>query len=157
MAKFLFVYRGGDESAEPSPEEIQQIIQVWMDWIGKGNRGGVGWSTAVPVWCPTARWSTPDLSVTDGPFAEAKELVGGYSIVEASRSRGCGGDRQGLPDAGGRRHRRGASVHGLRHRVRATVAPTVIDDAGAASPPQGEAALVDHFFRHESGQPRGGC
>ena len=25
-----------------------------------------------------------DLSVTDGPFAESKELVGGYSMVEAS-------------------------------------------------------------------------
>ena len=25
----------------------------------------------------------PDLSVTDGPFAEAKELVGGYSMVQA--------------------------------------------------------------------------
>ena len=25
----------------------------------------------------------PDLTVTDGPFAEAKELVGGFSIVEA--------------------------------------------------------------------------
>ena len=26
----------------------------------------------------------PDLTVIDGPFAESKELVGGYSIVEAS-------------------------------------------------------------------------
>ena len=26
----------------------------------------------------------PDLSVTDGPFAESKELIGGYSMVEAS-------------------------------------------------------------------------
>ena len=26
----------------------------------------------------------PDLTVIDGPFAESKELVGGYTIVEAS-------------------------------------------------------------------------
>ena len=30
MAKFMFVYRNGPGEQEPSPEEMQQAMQVWM-------------------------------------------------------------------------------------------------------------------------------
>lgn len=83
MAKFLFVYRGGEgDDAEMSPEEMQQIIQVWTDWIEGGTKAGwiVDGGTGLK---PVGKVVHPDLTVTDGPFAEAKELVGGFSIVEA--------------------------------------------------------------------------
>ena len=42
------------------------------------------------------RWSGGKISVTDGPFTEAKDLVGGFTLVEArdidqavELSRGC--------------------------------------------------------------------
>ena len=83
MAKFMFVYRGGHEDMEDaSPEEMQQVMQLWMDWIQSGIEagwmldGGDGLKPAGAV-------VHGDLSVTDGPFAESKELVGGYSMVEA--------------------------------------------------------------------------
>jgi len=83
MAKFLFVYRGGhDDEKEMSPEEMQQILQIWMDWIEGGTSAGwmVDGGTGLK---PDGKVVSPDLTVTDGPFAEAKELVGGFSVVEA--------------------------------------------------------------------------
>ncbi|QDT40720.1 YCII-related domain protein [Gimesia alba] len=83
MPKFMFVYRGGHEGMEhATPEEMQQVMQVWMDWI----QGGVeaGWLLdGGDGLKPEGAIVNADLSVIDGPFTESKELVGGYSMVEA--------------------------------------------------------------------------
>ena len=83
MAKFMFVYRGGDDGMEDfSPEQMQQVVQDWTDWITGGTEagwlldGGDGLK-------PEGLIVHPDLTVTDGPFVESKEFVGGYSMVEA--------------------------------------------------------------------------
>lgn len=82
MAKFLFVYRGGNDFETMSPEEMQQSMQRWMDWIQGGTEAGwlIDGGDALN---PGGAVVNPDLTVTDGPFAESKELVGGYSMVEA--------------------------------------------------------------------------
>ncbi|MCH9649343.1 MAG: YciI family protein [Deltaproteobacteria bacterium] len=84
MAKFMFLYRGGHEKMkEMSPEQMQQGVQAWMSWIQGGTDagwlldGGDGLNAEGQV-------VQSDLSVIDGPFAESKELVGGYSMVEAA-------------------------------------------------------------------------
>ena len=42
MAKFMFVYRGGQENYdEATPEQMQQMMQLWMDWIQVGNESGL--------------------------------------------------------------------------------------------------------------------
>ncbi|MEM7785926.1 MAG: YciI family protein [Planctomycetota bacterium] len=83
MAKFLFIYRDGPQTdVQPSPEEMQQAMQVWMDWIEKGTQDGwlVEGGDALK---PDGHIVHPDQTVTDGPFAESKELVSGYSIIQA--------------------------------------------------------------------------
>ena len=41
MPKFMFVYRGGHEDMEnASPEQMQQVMQMWMDWIQSGVEAG---------------------------------------------------------------------------------------------------------------------
>ena len=84
MPKFMFVYRGGHEGMEDAtPEQMQQVMQMWMDWIQEGTEAG--WMLdGGDALKPGGAIVNPDLSVTDGPFAESKELVGGYSMVEAS-------------------------------------------------------------------------
>ena len=83
MKDFLLVFRN-DYSAMPksSPEEMQAIMKQWMDWIGgiaaqnkltsPGNslKGG-------------GKVVRPDNVITDGPYTEIKELIGGYTIVKA--------------------------------------------------------------------------
>ena len=82
MAKFMFVYRNAEDQPEPSPEEMQQAMQVWMSWMEGGSKAGwlLDGGDALK---PSGRVIAPDSTVTDGPFAEAKELVSGYSMIEA--------------------------------------------------------------------------
>ncbi len=83
MPRYMFVYRGGHEAMEhASPEQMQQVTQAWMDWI----QGGVeaGWMLdGGDGLKPGGAIVNPDLSVTDGPLVESRELVGGYSMVQA--------------------------------------------------------------------------
>ena len=83
MAKFLFVYRGsGDAESKMTPDEMQQIMQKWGQWIGEAM--AKGWMIA-PGDALTMEGRVVDAKkvVTDGPFVESKEIVGGYSIVQA--------------------------------------------------------------------------
>ena len=82
MAKFMFVYRDAPDQPQPSPEEMQQAMKVWMDWIENGTKAG--WILdGGDALLPDGRLVSPDTTVTDGPFAESKELVSGYSMIEA--------------------------------------------------------------------------
>jgi hypothetical protein len=98
MAKFLFVYRGaGDAMAKLTPEEQQQHMQKWEKWIGEAMQKG--WmlnpgDALTPEGCVVNAKKV----VTDGPFVEAKEIVGGFSIVQtdslqdaAQLAKGCPG------------------------------------------------------------------
>lgn len=83
MAKFMFVYRGGDDgAAEMSPEKMQQVLQAWTAWIQGGMEAGwmVDGGDALQ---PHSRIVQAEGKITDGPFAESKELVGGFSMVQA--------------------------------------------------------------------------
>lgn len=84
MPKFMFVYRGGHEGMQDAtPEEMQQVMQLWMDWIEEGSQSG--WMLdGGDALTPNGAVVQADLSVTDGPFAESKELVGGYSLIQAA-------------------------------------------------------------------------
>jgi hypothetical protein len=83
MAKFLFVYRGsGEAEAKMSPDEMQQLMQKWSQWIQEAMTKG--WMIAPgDALTLEGRVVNAKKVVTDGPFVEAKEIVGGYSIVQA--------------------------------------------------------------------------
>lgn len=83
MKDYLFVFRN-DFAATPSgsPEEMQAVTQKWMDWIGGlaaknklTDRGNALSSVGKVV--------KPDNIITDGPYTEIKELIGGYTVVNA--------------------------------------------------------------------------
>ncbi len=83
MAKFMFLLRGGCEPRpEMTPEEMQQSMQMYMDWIQDGTESG--WILDAGNRLGAGAVVQPDLTVIDGPFAESKELVGGYMMVEAA-------------------------------------------------------------------------
>jgi hypothetical protein len=83
MAKFLFVYRrGGDVASKMTPEEMQQHMQKWHTWIGDGLQKG--WIIdSGDALTQEGRVVNAKKVVTDGPFVESKEIVGGFSIVQA--------------------------------------------------------------------------
>ncbi|MEM6690169.1 MAG: YciI family protein [Planctomycetota bacterium] len=94
-SKFMFVYRSAQDAsaAPPSPEEMQQIMTAWHQWfeaIGDSLVDGGDWLL------PVGKQVQADGTISDGPFIEGKEMVGGYTIVKAESidaavalSRGC--------------------------------------------------------------------
>lgn len=83
MANFLFIYRGGDDvESKMSPTEMQQLMQKWNDWIGEGfaKCWMVDPGDALK---PGGKVVNSKKVVSDGPFPESKEVVGGYSVVKA--------------------------------------------------------------------------
>jgi hypothetical protein len=83
MARFLFVYRNSRESyGSMSPEEMQQMLQKWQTWITEGLRKG--WMVeAGDGLKKEGRVVNARKVISDGPFIEVKEVVGGFSIVQA--------------------------------------------------------------------------
>lgn len=85
MNEFLLIFRRDHESREsqPSPEQMQASIKYWQDWLGSiaaqnklvspGNRLN-----------PEGNVVKPNHVVTNGPYAEIKEAVGGFTIIRAA-------------------------------------------------------------------------
>jgi hypothetical protein len=83
MAKFLFLYRNDHEKYyDLSPEEMQQIYQKWQAWMAEAVRQGCLVDAGHGL---TKKGCVVNAEkvVSDGPFIEAKDIVGGYSIVQA--------------------------------------------------------------------------
>jgi len=80
----MYLFRGGNaEMGRQSPEATQAHMQKWMAWMQKlGNEGK--FIAGEPLALEGATVSKGGNVVTDGPFAEGKELVGGYLIVRAN-------------------------------------------------------------------------
>lgn len=96
MTEFLFLFRGGDgRNMQESPEKWQQHMQLWMAWMGDLAKEGkfVGAQPLTPAGKVVT--GTKKL-ITDGPYMEGKEMVGGYLICKAASfdeaveiSKGC--------------------------------------------------------------------
>lgn len=82
MNQFVFLYRGG---ARPtgSPEEMQRLMQRWMAWLKELTDKGHIKDPGHPLERSGKLVTGKQKTVTDGPFAEAKDVVGGYTLVEA--------------------------------------------------------------------------
>jgi hypothetical protein len=83
MDEFILIFRHQDGKKLASPEQIQIWMKQTMDWIGgiaaqnKFSGGnGLPFDDAKVVWSNDV--------VTNGPFGEIKETIGGYVIVKAN-------------------------------------------------------------------------
>ena len=81
MNEFLFVYR--NERRPDSPEQMQQAIQKWMTWMKELGAAGHLKDPGHPLERTGRVVKSRSGGVTDGPYAESKDLVGGYSLVQA--------------------------------------------------------------------------
>lgn len=93
MKEFLFLFRAdaaiekkwSDTTSEikPSPDEMQAMMKAWENWMGgiaaqnklasRGNRLGF-----------EGRTVKPGNVVTNGPYAELKEVLGGYIVIRST-------------------------------------------------------------------------
>jgi len=81
MSQFIYLYRGGE--AGRSPEQMQQTMQKWMAWMKDLTEKGHLKDRGQPLDRSGKTVKGKQKAVVDGPFAESKDVVGGYSVVEA--------------------------------------------------------------------------
>lgn len=79
----MLIFRGTDWYKGLSPEQMQQVADKWMAWFnGLKNEG-----TAIagnPLEREGKIVSGKNRVVSDGPFAESKETIGGYFLLKVS-------------------------------------------------------------------------
>jgi len=87
MKYMLLIY--GDQSleAQATPAERDAVLQDYFTYSAELRRRGMslGGEELGPVWTATTlRSRNGQVHVTDGPFAESKEQLGGYFILECA-------------------------------------------------------------------------
>lgn len=81
MKEFMLIFLGADYSSL-SPEQMQSQMGKWFAWIDKLKAKGV-YVDGKPLTPSGKTVKGKKPTITDGPFAESKELVGGYFILKA--------------------------------------------------------------------------
>jgi hypothetical protein len=81
MQEYMLIFRHQDGTKVASPEQIQEWMKQTMDWIGgiaaqnKFSHGnGLPFDDSRVVWHNNV--------VTNGPFGDIKETIGGYIVVK---------------------------------------------------------------------------
>jgi hypothetical protein len=81
---YLLLFRGNSWLKQLSDAKVQKVASEWM----AGSRASFRWASAkVVVHCRTWASLLPEKRghiVIDGPFAESKEAIGGYSHLQVS-------------------------------------------------------------------------
>lgn len=82
--KFLFLYRNSaDPQQQPSAAEMQAGYTQWKSWMTKYAREILEQPPARSGPKPGGAAAVcRGGAVTDGPFVEGKEIVGGWSFIE---------------------------------------------------------------------------
>jgi hypothetical protein len=80
--RFLSIYKTMERNTPPTPEEMAAMGKL----IEEGMKAG--WLISTEGCLPTGlgarvRRSEGTVTVTDGPFKESKEVVGGFAMLEA--------------------------------------------------------------------------
>jgi hypothetical protein len=86
MAEFIYLYRNDPASRREhmgTPEAAQKSMQRWMAWMRDLETKGHLKSAGQPLEEGGKVVRGPAKAITDGPFVEAKDVIGGYSIIEA--------------------------------------------------------------------------
>jgi len=84
MNEFLLIFRRDFTTKEiqPSPEEMQQHFQQWQNWFG-GLAAQDKLARPLQRWDGQGRIVTNNKNVTNGPYVEIKESIGGMITVKA--------------------------------------------------------------------------
>ena len=85
MAKYLLLLRDTGTYPDLSPEAMQAVLQRYIDWTrGLATRGVlVDASKLHDSSGRIVRRGGSQPVVTDGPYVEGKEIIGGYYVVQA--------------------------------------------------------------------------
>jgi hypothetical protein len=87
MAEFVLLYRNTAEARREtmgSPEKAAQNMKKWRAWFDEMGKKGCLKSVGLPLEEGGKVVGGRKGTVTDGPYAETKDVIGGYSLIEAA-------------------------------------------------------------------------
>ena len=84
MPKYLALLRGSG-APSLSPHELQKVVQKYMSWSDDLRKAGrvIGAEKLRFGEGRVLRGNAGKMAVTDGPYVESKEIVGGFWLIEA--------------------------------------------------------------------------
>ncbi len=82
MQKYMFIFQGGGDVMKLTPEELQKNMQQWLNWVDQLKKEGT-YLEGEPLEPTGLVVKAKGKVITDGPYVEGKEAVGGYFIVKA--------------------------------------------------------------------------
>jgi len=80
---YLLIFRGTDWYKGLSPEQMQQIADTWMAWFNRLKEEGKC-IAGNPLEREGKIVAGKNRAVSDGPFAESKETIGGYFLLKVN-------------------------------------------------------------------------
>ena len=79
----MLLFVGMDWHKGLSPEQTQKVFESWMAWFKKLCEEGMA-VAGHPLGGEGKRVVGENAQVTDGPFAESKEAIAGYFMLDVS-------------------------------------------------------------------------
>lgn len=83
--RYMLLLCGEEPTTEPAPAEMEAEMQRWYDYDAAVREAGIMVSSEALQPSPTAttiRVKGAERIVTDGPFAETQEVLGGFYVVD---------------------------------------------------------------------------
>jgi hypothetical protein len=81
---YMLIFRGTDWYEGLSPEEMQQVIDRWMAWFQRLTAEGIAVAGNPLEQEGKVVSGKNGHVISDGPFAESKETIGGYFVLKVS-------------------------------------------------------------------------
>jgi hypothetical protein len=83
MSEFMYLYRRPPRQAGESPQVMQERMQRWRAWFADLEKRGHIQSLGQPLAQTGGGVVRGRGKVSDGPYAETKDIVMGVTLVEA--------------------------------------------------------------------------
>jgi hypothetical protein len=80
---YMLLFRGTELRKSLSPEEMQKVSEDWMAWFKRLTEQGKA-VAGNPLEREGKIVSGKERVVSDGPFAESKEAIGGYFLLDVA-------------------------------------------------------------------------
>ena len=84
MSEYMLLFRGTHWDKSLSPEELQNVMSQWTVWFDRlTQQGKIKSAHPLVDEGKIVAWKKGQ-TVADGPFAESKEAIGGYFLLQVS-------------------------------------------------------------------------
>jgi hypothetical protein len=80
---YMLLFRGTELRKSLSPEDMQKVSEDWMAWFKRLTEQGKA-VAGNPLEREGKIVSGKERVVSDGPFAESKEAIGGYFLLDVA-------------------------------------------------------------------------